>query len=489
MSSHVWVLGSDLKRTQVKVTPSTYLSDVLAEACKKFNISSDKYQLRHNQKLVDLSSPFRQSKLTSGAKLDLVVKPKTPSIVSVAIQLPHPESTQIPAGRIISKFPSTFTLWQVLRQVESGPANQGRTLRITDRATPISSTSGAGQLYYEMPTLNIMGREFTTFADFQKTLSQLGYNSGSVLMRLSFKVTDQPLFSAIEEINAYFKDAEEKTDETTKHEQNGSQSPVLSPEDKDISTADTLKNTIPIKPEPVESDTVPKSEAKGPDIQNLPADPLQPVGIFSAPTTSTPAAALMPVEDTDFIPTIAHAQSHQAQLMLQSQNKRLLSDLELEQKAAEKAAKLAATSTVSTKVRFPDNSSAQWNWGPNATGSMLHAAVRKQMANPSLAFRLVMMPGRTAILDDQKTLIKGYKLVGGVVVTLLWDESVPKDARTKQFLTPEASQQAQKIVVPQPKELPESGLDNEKPTIVQAPKKESSGGNKVPKWFKLPGKK
>lgn len=46
MASHVTVIASDLRRTTVKVTPGTYLTDVLQEACKKLGVSSDKHLLK-----------------------------------------------------------------------------------------------------------------------------------------------------------------------------------------------------------------------------------------------------------------------------------------------------------------------------------------------------------------------------------------------------------------------------------------------------------
>lgn len=46
MSAHVEVVSTDLRRVKVKVTPGTYLIDVLGEACQKFNLSSDKYLLK-----------------------------------------------------------------------------------------------------------------------------------------------------------------------------------------------------------------------------------------------------------------------------------------------------------------------------------------------------------------------------------------------------------------------------------------------------------
>jgi hypothetical protein len=46
MAAHVEVVSTDLRRVKVKVTPGTYLVDVLGEACKKLNLKSDKYELK-----------------------------------------------------------------------------------------------------------------------------------------------------------------------------------------------------------------------------------------------------------------------------------------------------------------------------------------------------------------------------------------------------------------------------------------------------------
>ena len=46
MASHVVVIAADLRRATVKVTPGTYLTDVLQQACVKFGLSSDKYILK-----------------------------------------------------------------------------------------------------------------------------------------------------------------------------------------------------------------------------------------------------------------------------------------------------------------------------------------------------------------------------------------------------------------------------------------------------------
>lgn len=46
MASHVVVIATDLRRTTVKVSPGTYMTDVLQEACKKLNLSSDNYLIK-----------------------------------------------------------------------------------------------------------------------------------------------------------------------------------------------------------------------------------------------------------------------------------------------------------------------------------------------------------------------------------------------------------------------------------------------------------
>lgn len=46
MASHVVVIATDLRRTTIKVTPGTYLIDVLQEACKKLNLPADAYLVK-----------------------------------------------------------------------------------------------------------------------------------------------------------------------------------------------------------------------------------------------------------------------------------------------------------------------------------------------------------------------------------------------------------------------------------------------------------
>ncbi|KAI5307417.1 hypothetical protein KEM55_008331, partial [Ascosphaera atra] len=162
----------------------------------------------HQKKELDLSLSFRLSGLSTGAKLELVQRSRSPAVVSVALQLPENVSKGTVNGRLIDKFPSNTTVWGVLRKFESGIAGGSSERNLTGRAVP-NTTVGAGRPFYETPVVNAMGRELCQFTDLQKTLGQLGYNSGSVLLRLSFRVTDTPLEDAMANIETYFKSVEE----------------------------------------------------------------------------------------------------------------------------------------------------------------------------------------------------------------------------------------------------------------------------------------
>ncbi|KAJ6788565.1 hypothetical protein PWT90_07989 [Aphanocladium album] len=488
MSTHVVVIGSDLRRATIKVTPGTYLIDVLQEACKKLSISADKYILKHKQKTVDLTVPFRTAGLVGGAKLELVQKSNTPSAVQIGLQLPQPEAKEIPGGRLIKKLPSNLTLWSVLRQFESGDASAGRNINITARGvakTSAGTASGSGQLYYETPILNIMGRDYTTFEDFQKTLAQLGHNSGSVLVRLTFKTTDQTLFEAMERISQSFKETREEPSAAASQPEASAAAEQAQPEPTpDIPMADAPSDApLAIETEP---SAAPLQESK---------DPYEPVGVYLAPSSNTPAAALAPTVESDFTPTVAHAKLHQSQLEKSSRNKRLPSDKELEEKAAEERARVAAIKSVIVKIRFPDNTSSDWQIDHASTGAFLYGAVRHVMADPALPFHLVLpgSNGKNVIKDDagpKHTLIAGYKLQGRVLINLVWNDEVPPAKRKLPFLKANVAKQGQEIKVPElPKYEPEDPAPAPKKEESSEPKKSGDGkGPKVPKWLKL-GKK
>ncbi|KOS21198.1 Tether containing UBX domain for GLUT4 [Escovopsis weberi] len=523
MSTHVVVISTDLRRATVKVSPGTYLSDVLEQACKKLNVDESKHILRHKQKTVDLSVPFRTSGLVAGAKLELVLRANTPSAVQIALQVPQPEAREIPGGRLIKKFPADLPIWQVLRQFESGEASAGKNINITARGvaqTANGAGSGGGQLFYETPVLNIMGREMSTFAQFQKSMSQLGHNSGNVLIRLSFRRTDQTLYDAMAEMGRFFKEEEQQQQQaegvvTGQGEKEEETAPAQQhqPTVDGVVTGDlALTDTPPTSGEPpsVQGHQGATPEAPGnahdtprSDSSPAPQNQYEPVGVFLAPSGSTPAAALAPVEENDFTPTIAHAQLHQQRLQDSSRNKRLPSDRELQEKEDLERARIAAVKSVLVKVRFPDNTSSDWQVGPADTGAFLHAAVRHVMASPEQPFHLAVSGGaRTAIKDDadprRHGLVGAYRFAGRVLVNLVWDDGVPPEVRRRPFLRGGVASQAQAVKV---QDIPVSAAEDEEPdggaggpaaaAASGRPTRRDEGdgaAKKVPKWFKF-GKK
>ncbi|KAI1459069.1 putative UBX domain protein [Annulohypoxylon moriforme] len=509
MATNVKVVGTDLKQVTIKVNPGTYLTDILEQACEKLKVPSSKYLLKHKQKQLDLSNTWRTSGLVPGAKLELVVRSNTPTAINVALQFPPPESNLFPpSGRVTEKLPSDFTLWKLLRQFESGKSGQGKNLNITGRGvaqTSNGTAAGSGQLYYETPVLTIENRTLSTFADFQKTLSQLGYNSGSVLIRLSFRKTDCTLVDAMAEMSRHFKAEEEdrKADynagSAINNETTSSTDGAPPNETPSVPLIDNLETEAP---PPVQEESTGPSAAQAPTTDadamdvDVPSADHRPVTIFSAPASGTPVAALRADSDDAFAPRIEHAQAHQRLLKTAGENKRLLSDKELEAKAAAEAARVSAVKSIRIKVRFPDNFSAEWPFGPDDTGAALYAEVRKIMANETALFKLALPPGKVVIRDDSSPtskLIGGYRLSSNTLVNFMWDDKVPTEVRRQPFLKGSAAGQAQKVVVPEepPDVVDEAGSSSYVPT--PAPKPSSGGdssGFKKPKWLKgLGGKK
>ncbi|PHH78709.1 hypothetical protein CDD82_2892 [Ophiocordyceps australis] len=500
MSSHVVVIATDLRRTTIKVSPGTYLVDVLDEACKKLKLSNDKYLIKHKQKNVDLSIPFRTSGLIPGARLELVQKANTPSAIQIALQVPQPEAKEIPGGRLIRRFPSDLALWKVLRQFESGEASAGKNINITARAIAATNGSGSGQLYYEMPVLNVMGRELSTFDDFHKTLSQLGHNSGNVLIRLAFRKTDQTLSEAMAHISNLFREpqvqeaAEPESSNVLSQRQQKKHVVAADATTKlqSSSSQDEPHPNLTLEEPSNKQDAAPITDAQSPPHENR----YQPVNVFLAPGSDVPAAVRAPVDDdADFIPTIAHAQLHQARLQKSARNTRLLSDEEIEQKEAAEEARIASIKSILVKVRFPDNTSSDWQIGPDDTGAFLYEAVRHVMAHCDQPFRLLLPRIKAAIRDDNSSsnrLIKAYKLSSRVLVSLVWDDVVPADVRRQPFLKTRIAQQGLEIRVPEiPMTPAPEATDEVTPQFAQRSRSEGLGdvgSKKIPKWFKF-GKK
>ncbi|KAJ5502264.1 GLUT4 regulating protein TUG [Penicillium fimorum] len=501
MSAHVVVIDATARRATIKTTPAKYLTDILQEACSKLGYNASQYSLKHNRKQLDLSLSYRLSGLISGAKLELVQISRSPSVVTVGLQLPESEARGAPNNRILDKFPSTTTLWMVLRKFEAGVAGTGPVRNLTSRAVP-SAEGGdvAGRLYYEIPVLQILEREVSSFTDLQKTLAQLGFNSGNVLIRLGFRRTEEPIEEAMAKIGEFFKSEDEAPSA-----QNKNAAPTAAPADN-TSNGPPQEISGSLQPEP-SGVTAASEEVAAPlpasELATSTTDSGRTITVFSPPSEDTPSSAKLEYNESDYIPSIEHAKLHQRLLNESSRPKRLPTDAEIAAKTEAEAARRAAIHQVDVKIRFPDQSQVIAKFGVSDTGKSLYEFARGCLALPfasenfNLTVHGVSKSKHTSAIppSDKKRLIKDLGLSGRVLVNFSWAEHAPAfvHERRTEILRPELRSQAQQLKVEQPPELKEDA-----PALSQPGPSSAQGGDKpsgarksgaMPKWLKLPGKK
>lgn len=467
---------------------------------------------RHKSKQLDLSLAFRLTGLTSGAKLELVQQSRSPSVVTVAIQLPESESRGVPSGRLLDRFPSSTTLWHILRKFEAGVAGGGSTRNLTARGVPSTDngSTGAGRLFYEIPVLQVLGREMSTFTDLQKSLAQLGFNSGNVLLRLSFRRTEEPLEVAMVKIQDYFKAVEDDMAATTTvetQEQSAQDQATSDEQPTSIETSGEPPQTSPatseqpshIAPPPAATSTEPAADATSVS---------RPITVFSPPTSSTPQSAQFAYNDNDYIPSVEHAQAHQRRLNETSRPQRLPTDAEIAAKESAEAERLASVKEVDVKVRLPDQSQVVAKFGQSDTGKSLYDFVRSCLAEPFVREKFLLAvfptaggigPGagkklQNVVPDSERSLlIKNLNMVGRVLVSFSWDPNVSSAVRGSKtsLLKPELQGQAQQLKVEQPAVVSDepAGGSRVGDTEHRQSEKPARKPGALPKWLKLPGKK
>ncbi|KAL4733010.1 GLUT4 regulating protein TUG-domain-containing protein [Aspergillus similis] len=512
MSSHVVVLDSTARRATIKTTPGKYLTDILQDACKKLGLDASQYGLKHKSKQLDLSLAFRLTGLSPGAKLELVQLSRSPSIVTVALQLPPSEARGAPNGRLTDKFPSTTSIWMLLRKFEAGVAGSASIRNLTGRGVPVTDGQGSGRLFYETPVVQILDRELSTLPDFQKSLAQYGFNSGNVLVRLSFRRTNQPLEEAMTKIQEYFKSSEDevaaeqtstpKSEDTDKENNSSSvQSPAPPSDgglDDSVPTAQSTK-----APSDPESNSPPQQSEPSADLS-------RPVTVYAPPSSDTPQSTQIAYNDDDYVPSIEHAQIHQRRLQASSKNTRLRSDVEIAAAAKAEEERRASIKEVEVKIRLPDQSQIVSKFGQQDTGKTLYAFVRSCLAPQYATEKFILtnfsgpaaskfhqsnVPFQTVLTDSEDgLLIKNHGMTGRVLINFSWDASVPLEIRHSRsgLLRPELQSRAQEHKIEQPPEVMDTSEDVAvpiKPFDSGKQDGEKSGTRKIPKWLKLPGKK
>lgn len=402
----------------------------------------------------------------------------------------------MPGGRLTDKVRSDTSLWHILRRFE-----KLADINITQRgvASIAKGESGAGRIVYEMPTLNIAGRSAASFADLQRTLAQLGFNSGSVLIKLGFMPTEQPLEQAMAEIGDFFREGETEVSSAAPRGTSATKGAPL--------TNTTIPDsTVDPRSQPSQASEPSAMTSSDSEAWQLPVDPVATAGavavgpneraitVFAAPTNSSPAAANIPHNDADYEPTIAQWEKHEKQLASATMNKRLLSDAEEEALREEKTKKLESIGEVKIKIRFPDQTVVLDTYTSANTGADLYANVRYMIAADTEPFKLVYTDrGPKTVPDDRsKRLIKDLGFVGNVLVNLHWGDAVNAQVRHGPTLKQEYRSRAQQPPVPildthamsETKSSSDASKGKEAMTVAKDKVKGA-----MPKWFKGLGKK
>ena len=361
-----------------------------------------------------------------------------------------------------------------------------------------------------------MGRELASFTELQKSLAQLGFNSGSVLLRLNFRRTESPLEEAIAEIDKYFKSAE---GEETKGIQYGgeekagsalsSSEPFPTPDDSERQ-GPSSPSQIPPTPQQsaaqVSSQSIQGDEAQAhPEPSALLSDALpssnqtitgpaeRPIAVFAPSSASTPAASRQTFNEKDYEPTIAHAKLHQARLTTSGVNKRLPTDAELAAQAETQAKRNADVKGVVIKVRFPDQMQVISTFSNLDTSTTLYDFVKGLMKKENEPFSLNFSSAqgpRSVPNEGNVRLIGDLGMAGRVLVNVVWEAGASSEVRGGSVLKPEFQNKAKEIEV---KEIEGVEVEEKVDGTVEGKGKQKDDGRErkggVPRWLKLPGRK
>ncbi|KAF3903381.1 hypothetical protein ABW20_dc0106497 [Dactylellina cionopaga] len=500
----VVVNGPNQRRLNVKVTPGTTLNDVLNQACDRFGLTADSFALRHGKTNVDLTLPFRLSRLGPGAKLDLVKREgsKTNTIITVALQF---IDNSIP--RMIEKFPSSATLWEILKKFEQNSHGQ---LLLTERAVTDGTKQGAGRLFYEMPTIQIMHRELSSLEDLKKSLSSLGFTSGTALLKIKFTQTTIPFEEAIVQFGELSSksetgEASSSASASTSAAQPTEDASTSNPVSEDL-TPETASSSAALDPETYPIPTFPDQIAPPTETEQTTIEPVhrentdigpnnREISIFNPGTSTKPSAAAVAVDEKEYDMSINQARQYQAQLKAATINKRLLTEAQKQKIADEEKAKRLAVDKVDVRIRYPEGSVIQSVFMQSDTAEELYAFVKGLMRNPGEEFYLALPgPKQEPILPDQKRIIVDLGITHATLLNFYWKESVSASIKKQDPLSAEYREKARQMEVPKE---PDSIMVNEEVSAGQSRKGGSSGGgasgssgaaSKVPKWLKF-GKK
>ncbi|XP_053697710.1 tether containing UBX domain for GLUT4 [Sabethes cyaneus] len=155
-SRTVTVLTLNGRRHQVKVEPNVTILEILERVCQKFSLNVNEYDLKHHNKVLDLSTMFRFTGLPNNALLEMApaTKVRTESDVMLVLQLED-------GSRLEGTFKPSASLLDVLQQLCAEKANA--------EANPVMIYMRREVLWGSMPST---------------TLKSLGLTGGRAIIRL-----------------------------------------------------------------------------------------------------------------------------------------------------------------------------------------------------------------------------------------------------------------------------------------------------------------
>lgn len=448
--SHVIVISSNARTIKIPTTPAKYLTEVRDEACQKFKVNRDEHTLRYRNKLVDLSQQIRLANLPQAARLELVQVSRSPSVISVALQLPK--------SRLTQKFASNTTLWEILRYFESGDRMN---YNFTQRGVPATNGEcSAGQLNYETPVVTILPghKEQSTMTELQQTLSQLGFHSGSALLKLTFRDSGTSLEEAMTQMSQFFQAAEAL--EVVNHgitQDSEAQGDQMVVDDKSqggqLSESGMVAETDSVNGREIQIDSASSTVATStePTVRGQTDVPCvqitsQPraIKIFAASRCATPRAARDEHDANDYVPLVEHVKAHQAALVSKQRNTRLLSDQELaeQKKVRQEKMKAAGNKGGVVRIRMPEGTLIQMDFTKEDTASGLYEFVESLLEKKeAFQLRYTGRMGQLVLIqrDDQR-LGEHLHFFPNETVTFQWADEASAEVRGSQKILADAWQ-------------------------------------------------
>ncbi|KAI8843536.1 GLUT4 regulating protein TUG-domain-containing protein [Chytriomyces cf. hyalinus JEL632] len=556
-----------VKRIAVKTTPSMSLNEVLRTTVEKGALNpAGVYALKHGKTQLDLTLSVRFANLPAGAKLvltgtspaassaskinptstnaatnqsttTLASKPIPAQMANIALQIED-------GPRIVRKFPTTSTLWDVLKTIETE-----NSLNLTKRlvAPPPTSSShlpkalqqmsdAAKKLaneaklpVYSFPLLILVNKEYLTFSSLKSTsLEACGLRGGSnTSIRLLWKIDSNVGWESVKgEVDAAWVPVSEVGGPVKPASAEVKVAPTAAP--SSVDSKPTISNamdvdvpsTKPVTPSvPASSVDAGESKMEVEKETNVSDGSVgfdRSVKVYAPPPEGSDGPMNIQLPETFF--QLSPTELKMAYMATKAKSKQLEEGAPLMTKAmrdAQEELRMKKHPKTMIRVRFPDRVTLQMAFLSTELVSQVYATVTESLRTPTRKFMLYTTPPLQN-LDSKKDLTFWKAgLAPATLVYFKWD-----DGQTEAMGSPlndEYLQKLEELPVPpsQQESLPDISLPVEDEREAerlsaavaayaqqyrqqeqqQQQQEEREAGNesgrpekKVPKWFKL-GKK